>query len=497
VTFAAHHLSKSKFLAGLHCSKRLWLVQNRPDRATPATGSDRVVREMGEAVGRLAHQLFPGGVPVDRAPGAFATAVGRTRELLLDETVPAIFEAAFEFEGVRIRVDVLERIGAKSWGLREVKAAARLKDSYLDDIAVQMFVLHGCGIDVQSAELMHIDTEFVRGDEEIAWVDFFSRADVTDAVEARQASVGAQVTAMHAVSDGTEPQIEPGMHCRRRRPCDFWRHCTQDKERDWIFNLPRLTRKQHDSLVELGVERIADIPSDFPLQRPQENARDAYGDTGDWVCRRLDEALEGSGPPAAYLDFETASPAVPIYAGTRPFQILPFQWSLHREDAAGGLHHASFLAEGDVDPRRTFAESLVAALCAGSEPIFVYSAFESRVLENLAAAFPDLRKQLIAVRARLVDLLPIVRNGVYHVGFGASFSIKHVAPALAPGFGYDDLDGVSEGGVAAATFQRIVELGPSSAAARDLRDQLLAYCAHDTLALVEILRALRSRVRMS
>jgi len=471
-------------------------MQHQPDRATPAAAGDLVLREIGETVGRLAHRLFPNGVLVETTPGAFDTAVERTRELLVDESVDAIFEAAFEFEGVRVRVDVLERMGEGAWGLREVKAAARPKDSYLDDVAVQMFVLEGCGLDVRAAELVHVDTDFVRPDGEIAWDDFFSRVDVTDAVRALGPDTAKRVAAMHAVSAGPEPAIEPGMHCRGRRQCEFWGHCTRDKEADWILYLPRLTRKQHESLRALGVARIADIPPSFELQVPQQNARRAH-EGGGCVCRDLATALEGTGPPAAYLDFETTSPAVPIYPGTRPFQVLPFQWSLHREDESGRLEHTAFLAPGDVDPRRAFAESLVGAIASGDEPIFVYSAFESRILDNLAAAFDDLRTGLVAVRRRLVDLLPIVRNGIYDVGFGASFSVKRVAPALAPGFGYDDLEGVSEGGAAAAAFQQIARRGADSPTAQRLRAQLLDYCARDTLALVEIHRALRERARAS
>jgi predicted RecB family nuclease len=116
------------------------------------------------------------------------------------------------------------------------------------------------------------------------------------------------------------------------------------------------------------------------------------------------------------------------------------------------------------------------------------------VLENLVATFADLSDEIHAVRDRLVDLLPIVRDCVYHVDFHGSFSIKSVAPALAPGFGYGDLDGVAEGGVAAAAFHEIVSGGSDTERIARLREQLLAYCARDTLALVHVHRALCERV---
>jgi hypothetical protein len=48
---------------------------------------------------------------------------------------------------------------------------------------------------------------------------------------------------------------------------------------------------------------------------------------------------KGYGPPAFYLDFEAFLPAVPLYVGTKPYQVLPFQWSLHRVDSDGATGH--------------------------------------------------------------------------------------------------------------------------------------------------------------
>jgi hypothetical protein len=487
-------LTKSTFLAGRQCPKRLWLGYHERGLATPLAPGARAIRDMGSEVGRLAHRLFPGGVLVEAGAGDRVAPVRQTRALLGDSSVPAIFEAAFEYRGVQIRVDVLERVAGDAWGLREVKAAARPKKSYVEDAAIQKFVLAGCGLDVVSVELIHVNPDFVRGDGDVAWEDFFSRVDLGAAVDAIQGSLPEQVAELIGVLAGEcPPTVEPVVRCRTRYPCEFWDHCTRDKAPDWILRLPRVTRKQLEALREAGVESIADIPPELALQPPQQRMREVVCSGEDFVAHGLHEALVETGPPAYYLDFETASPALPLYRGMRPFQGVPFQWSLHREDAAGGLSHRQFLAAGGVDPRRDFAESLLAALDGSSDPILVYSPFESRVLENLAAVFPDLRGGLRAIGTRLVDLLPIVRNCVYHVGFGGSFSIKSVAPALAPGFAYEDLDGIAEGGAAAAAFLEIAAGALSPAADARLREQLLAYCERDTLALAHVHRALRAR----
>ena len=162
--------------------------------------------------------------------------------------------------------------------------------------------------------------------------------------------------------------------------------------------------------------------------------------------------LDGFGPPALYLDFEAFLPAVPLYPGTQPYETIPFQWSLHRLDASGAVKHQEFLAAADFDPRRPFAETLIAALGGTNLPIIVYSSYERTRLNALAAKFPDIAKPICSIAGRLADLLPIVRSGVYHPGFRFSNSIKTAAPALCPDVTYDDLDEIADGAAASTAF---------------------------------------------
>ncbi len=165
----------------------------------------------------------------------------------------------------------------------------------------------------------------------------------------------------------------------------------------------------------------------------QARAREAVQSGRSVVEAKLQKALRGAGPPALYLDFETTNAFVPEYRGTRPYQQIPFLWSLHRVDETGSLDHREFLAEGAGDPRRAFAETLIEAIGTASLPILVYSQFEDRLLKELSEAHPDLAEPLSRIRSQLVDLLPIVREHVYHPDFRGSFSLKRVAPALAQG----------------------------------------------------------------
>jgi len=273
--------------------------------------------------------------------------------------------------------------------------------------------------------------------------------------------------------------------------CEFWDRCTAGKPVDWIAYFPRLSQARASELKAHGIESISSIPADFPLSSKQTIIRDATASGKPYIGTDLGGLLHAFGPPACYLDFEAMMPPIPLYEGTRPYQTIPFQWSLHTIDGDGVLNHEEFLADGVNDPRRRFAETLVDALACSDDPIIVYSAYEQTRLKELAVNFPDLSTALNAVIARLADLLPIVRSAIYLPEFGFSNSIKSVAPALCPGFSYDDLDGVADGGAASAAFLQLASghiTNPGEAS--QLRSELLAYCKRDTLAMVEVHQAL-------
>jgi Domain of unknown function(DUF2779) len=488
-------LSKSKHLAGLQCPRRLWLGCHSPEVGTPPTASLAAVLEQGAEIGRRARELFPGGALVDEEAWQHGQAVARTRHLMADRSVGAIFEAAFEHAGVRVRVDVLERLGLGTWGLREVKQGASVKDVYLDDATVQRFVVEGAGVRLRSVEIVHADRDYVRGDDGIDWQRFFRRADVSAETAALLPDVPARIRALRRVLAKTAaPDVEPSLHCFDPYDCEFWAHCTAAKPVDWVLGgLPGLNGERLTRLREAGFERITDIPDDFRLGPAQARTRAAWLEGGLYLEPGLAAALRRTGPPAHYLDFETAFPAIPLYAGMRPYQQVPSQWSLHRVDAAGRVLHREFLADCRTDPRPAFAQSLLAALRHRREPILVWSSFESNRLAELAAALPEHAAEIARVRARLVDLHPIVRGHVGHPEFGGSFSLKQVAPVLAPAIAYDDLDGVSDGGEASAALVRLA-LGAVESAEEEaaLRRALLEYCRRDTLALVKLHRVLGS-----
>jgi len=486
----ATHLTKSRYIAGLQCLRRLWLRVHDPEPyEEPAPGSPL---DIGDEIGRKAHLLFPGGIEVTEEPWEHREAVARTAALMADANVPAIFEAAFEYDGIRIRVDVLERLSSDSWGLREVKSSSGLQDHYIDDIALQVYVLRGAGVALPSIELLHVNTAYVRGADGISWPEYFARRDVGDNVNEALRELPGRLPAMReSLNSLTLPEAEPGPQCNSPYSCEFWDRCTANKPADWVSYMPRLSETQAEELKALGIEAISAIPLDFPLSARQTLIRDAVATGRPFVTPDLAQALQDYGPPACYLDFEAMMPPIPLYAGTRPYQTIPFLWSLHTLASDGTFHHQDFLADGNGDPRRAFAVTLVDALSGSDTPIIVYSSYEQTRLNELAAEFPDLCDSLAAIIGRLADLLPIARSAIYFPTAGFSNSLKSVGPALCPEFTYDDLEDIADGMAASAAFLQLASGDLTDPQEIDsVRSALRVYCQRDTLALVEMHRAL-------
>jgi predicted RecB family nuclease len=371
--------------------------------------------------------------------------------------------------------------------------ALRPNESALDDLAFAWSVARRAGLALDGAQLLHWNADFARGPGAPEPRALLQRSTVTREVEFLARDVPKRVAEQRAVlARADEPAIEPSPHCRRPEPCPFLARCTGAKPDDWIGFLPGLRQAESDAFFERGVTRIGDVPADTGLPPGAWNARAAAQRGRAFGAPDLARRLAEFGPPADALDFEAILPEVPLYAGTRPLEVVPFQWSAQLATDAGGVEAAGFLAEPCGDPRRAFAESLLAAFAGRERPIAVYSDFEADTLTALGGAYPDLEPELARLRGRLRDLLPVVRRSVYHPAFRGSFGLKRVAPVLCPGFGFDDLDEIADGGAASRAWLQMALGEVDAARGARLRAALVAYCARDSLALVHLLVALRA-----
>jgi hypothetical protein len=478
-------LSKWRYVAGLQCPKRLWWTVHEHD--APELVDHEVadpILERGERVGVLARRYVPSGRLIDLPHHEVRQRVDATKAALA-EGVPAIYEASFLEDDIFVSVDILER-RKRRFVLTEVKSTTKVKPEHLPDVAVQLHVLRKAGIDVERAEIMHLN----RSCRHPNLKKLFARKAVTKRVGPHARAVPKRAGEMLSMLSGPLPEYPIGPHCSDPYPCPFTERCWPDLPEHHVSTLYRIRRTTVDSLMTEGIETIDQLPRGFATAEVVKRQIKSVRTNKLVIERGLRRALRALRRPIAFLDFETVTLAVPVWEGCRPYDQVAVQLSCHVLDKSGELRHHEWLAEGSEDPRPAFVRALVAA-CDGAATVVAYFAgFEGGRVRELGAAVPEMAHELAAIEERLVDLLPIVREHVYHPAFQGSFSLKSVLPALVPSFGYEDLT-IQNGSAAATALERVLFGADDEERAR-LRRALFRYCERDTMAMVELHRRLET-----
>jgi len=493
------NLSKSKLIAYRQCPKRLWLEIHRPKLCVNSAATQASFK-VGNIVGEIARQLYDAagkGVLLDAQRDGFDVVFKRSAELL--STSQPIFEAGFAAKGALALADVMlpgKKGGKRVWHMIEVKSSTSVKDYHRDDAAIQSFIARSAGVPLASIALAHIDNKWVypgNGD----YRGLFMECGLTQEACERDDEVKEWIAAAHKIAaKKTEPKIGTGEQCRSPFECGFIGHC-QSKEPQaeypvcWLPSIRANALKEH--IAENPVLDLRDTPDDLLNELQQRVKKHSLSGKTYFDAAGAAAALKGHKLPAYFLDFETIQFAVPIWKGTRPYQQIPFQFSLHTLDNRGTLEAWSFLDLSGNDPSRDFAESLI-SVCGKSGPIFVYNAdFEGARIKELAEQLSKLSHALLAIKERLVDLYPITKSHYYHPSQQGSWSIKAVLPAIAPDLSYEALEGVQDGGMAMEAYLKAIHPSTLPERKAEIEKQLIDYCRLDTFAMVRLWKLLAGR----
>ena len=518
-------LSKSRYTKFCQCPKALWLSINKPEEATVDPGVEARFAQ-GNVVGDLAMQLFGDFVEVttqmEDGRLDLKTMIQRTQEEM-ERGTEVICEASFRYNkdghGNYCAVDILRRT-PMGWAIYEVKSTTchvadiTLTDSkirekvqkYAPDIAFQRWVLEQCGVNVTDTYLVMLNSDYVRQGE-LCLGELFNVVDMKELVDAEYLKVPGTSALAHKIleAEGEDGLKEIGTHCFHPYKCAFWGYCTRHLPSPSVFNVYGgqgrggfSTAKKMDcynkglvsfqQLSTLSIGKIQDMQIHCTLND------DIYIDK-EGIQKFLDKVTY----PLYFLDFETMQQLVPQYDGTRPYQQLTFQYSLHYIEHEGGeLKHKAYLAPSDgANPLRALAEALCNDIPMNVCTMAYNDPFEKGRIEEMAKVFPDLSSHLLNIREGIVDLLIPFRQGCYYTpAMGGSFSIKSVLPALFPDdeeLNYHNLNPlVQNGGDAMTIFPRIKDMPHDEALAA--RQALLDYCHLDTLAMVRVWEKLKEVV---
>ena len=465
------------------CPKRLWLDKYKRELAIVNDGIATRM-EIGHQVGEIAQSLFPDGVLIDDEN--LTLAIENTDKALSAKPKKPIFEATLECNGLLVRADLLVPVRG-GYRLIEVKSSGGMKDYYKDDFTVQKWVFDKNEIKIKTTELACIDSSFTyQGDGDYSGL--FKFLNVDDIVEENISQVSRWVKGARTTLEGKEPDIKYGKQCHSPFDCPFIDYCAPEAdEKAPKYGLDiyaRLGKAAIEELETKGFVNGIDVPDEY-LNDTNRHIKSVTKSGKHHLDKAAKSVIDALPYPRYYFDFETIAFTIPKWAGTRPFQQIPFQWSCHMEDSDGRLTHYEFLDASGNDPRRACAEKMI-EIMGDHGPVIVYNqAFEMRVINELAELFPDLSKKLLAMNARVFDLLPLMRKHYYHPDMYGSWSIKAVLPTIAPELSYDNLE-VGNGGDAQEAYLEITHPETPQESKIMLEDALLKYCEQDTLAMVKI-----------
>jgi len=492
------NLSKSLYTKAIQCPKALWLKKYKKEVLSSPDATALARFEIGNVVGDLACQLFPNGREVIYKPDDFVGMV-ETTQRWIEEGVEHIYEATFLYEGILVLVDVL-KVTSDGVEIYEVKSSSSVKDIYLHDVSIQLYVLEQLGFRVKSSHLVHIDSSYVRGDA-LVLEELFKIVDVSEEVNALQMGIPARLGEYEAyLSDKeNEPNIEIGSHCNKPYECDAKEYCwsvQRDIPEYSVFNIFNLGSKKQVELYEQGIVKIEEIPDDFVMTVIQKQKVQNYKCKETYIDKEsIKDFLETLTYPIYHLDFETFQQAVPEFKGISPYQQIPFQYSLHIEHSDGTLEHKEFLAEDGVDPRFELAQRLVRDIPRDVTVLAYNMSFEKGVNAKLAESFTEFREHLLCINENMKDLmLPFQKKYYVTPQMKGSYSIKYVLPSLVPEMAqaYKSLNGIQNGGDAMNAFPKLSSMSMDEK--EETRRALLEYCKLDTLAMVEVLKKLKEIV---
>lgn len=490
----ARLITKTEFVRGLDCVRRVWLDRNRRDLKPPLSLASLERIEVGKRLGKLAQERYATGVLATQ-PGANAIDASESTNALLNSGADCLFEATF-LSGDRLaRLDVLSKHDDGGWIIDEVKSSSvkdpkKIDEDKVFDLAFQLHVVRETGLSVSQARLVLVDTSYIWDGAPISGQTLLGAVDMTALCEGKSDQVRNLCLELSgALQRDTEPVVETNTHCKS---CDYFEHCHKSSPKHDLIFLPRITSKAVTDLRAKGYVSIDQIPEEEKLTDARRRMRDVILTGQPYVAEGLRPALDVIPFPAVFIDYESSNPAFPMYPGTRPYQQVCFQWSAHLLDSSDSApRHFEYLASSLEDPRADFCRSLW-DLVEDCPAIVHYTGYEITQLKAMATDGVPLAAELLEViLARSVDLEKVVSEHVYFEAFKGKTSIKVVLPALVPTMSYKDLL-IADGTAAATGFRKMLNPSTSVEESTALREALLEYCCQDTLAMVAIYQALRT-----
>ncbi|MCA9496321.1 MAG: DUF2779 domain-containing protein, partial [Nanoarchaeota archaeon] len=404
-------LSKSNYLLGLTCPKSLWIKINQPEKLPEIDKSTQHRFDEGHIVGEFAKQLFPKGIEIKSFK--YDDVINDTLNEI-DKRVP-LFEAGFRFNNCFTRPDIMLPVGKDSWEIYEVKSTTSVKEEHIEDLAFQKYVYENSGLKIKNYYVVYLDNEYVRKGK-IDVKKLFIKENVTSEINKVYEGIEDRVKyLLDLINSKTYDEIKYGKHCDSPKTCPTGLDWEELPDHN-VFELYRGGAKSKTLFDECDCLEIKDIPSRIKLTDKQKIQVDCVKEDRIHIEKtNIKNFLDTLEYPLYYIDFETYNPAIPMYNGLKPYQRIPFQFSLHiQKEPNGKLEHYEYLASENKDPREEFI-SHIKKWVGETGSIIVYNqGFEKGVMKEVSNFLPKYKKWAKELEPRYVDLLVVFRNFFYY-----------------------------------------------------------------------------------
>lgn len=492
-------LSKSEYMMYLRHPAWLWLKKHDKSKLPAPDANLQAIFDAGIDFEKYANKKFPDGTKIGFDNYSEYLSMPERTKKALDDGANTIFQGRFEAGNITCICDVVDQVDSTTLDLYEIKSSTKVKPEHIPDLAFQTIVLENAGFSVRKVFVIHVNNEYVR-DGDIDYGKLSSISDVTDNVrdiiEKTKYNI---LLAIDVTNLPTIPNISPAL-AKLGSFRDWMEIYKNLKKVDpySIYNLIAPGVKRIGELEDMGVELIRDIPDDFKLTSKQQVQVMATKQDERIIDReKIKTFFDDLVYPLYFLDYETAMSTIPLYDGTRPYQQIPFQYSLHIiEGPEEKLKNVEYLHRDNSNPLPNLLKKLKEDIGPVGSVFVWFKNFEMKRNEEMAAMFPEFKEFLEDVNRRVIDLIEPFSNGWFvDKDFFGGASIKYVLPVVVPDLSYKELS-IQEGASAQRLWMDAVLRNKDGIDKDKLFSDLVEYCKMDTLAMVEIWRYLNNLLTM-
>ena len=482
-------LSKSSYCKCVQCEKILWLEKYKSEYLPVNTNESNF--KTGMEVGELAKGLFGDYEEVSYDEN-LSVRIEKTKNVLLNKP-NIIAEASFTYDNNFCSVDILKN-DSDGVEIYEVKSSTKIKDIYLDDASYQYYILTNLGFNVKKVSIVYVNNEYVRSND-LDIEQLFKIEDITDIAIKKHGEIRNYIDFINdfinSYNGDNEPEKDIGKHCFDPYSCSFWDYCTKELPKPNVFEIAGMFKSKKFEKYYEGKISFEDLKNEDLNPKYLEQIDFELNDREAKINKKaIKDILDSLRYPLYFIDYETCQYAIPEYSGTKPYQQIPFQYSLHIiKDETSPIEHKEYLADvNDDDLIRTFAEHMIHDMPENGSVIVYNKSFEASRNREIGKMYPDLKPEMDRFNSNMVDLMiPFKNRDYYTKEMKGSYSIKYVLPALYPDdaeLDYSELSLIHKGDEASQAFLSLKYKTPEEQ--EEIRKALLEYCKLDTYAMVKI-----------